>query len=64
MSNIHARVSALLATRGKAPDWTRNPTIQDNSDGLGPFVASWDVASLGARPTVADGFTASELGRA
>jgi hypothetical protein len=45
-----------LAARGKTPDWRRNPTTQDNSDGLGLFIATWDVATLGDRPTAADGF--------
>jgi hypothetical protein len=47
-----------LAARGKTPGWKRNPTIQDNSDGLALFIATWDVATLGARLTVADGFSA------
>ena len=29
-------------------------TLQDNSDGSGPFIAKWDEAKLGPKPTKAE----------
>jgi hypothetical protein len=60
-------VNSFLAKSGKTTNWdvrNSNPAVslQDNSDGLGPYISRWDV-SLGPWPTVSDGFTANQLRR-
>ena len=48
------KVRALLADRGIAPDEENDFLLQDNSDGAGPFIAEWDEAKLGTKPSEAE----------
>ena len=44
---------AILESRGVAAE-EGDFAIQDNSDGKGPFIAAWNEAKLGPKPTRAD----------
>ena len=57
---LREKTESLASARGAVVRFAlpvENVRMQDNSDGLGPFVAFWDETQLGPRPTVADGFT-------
>ncbi|HED38726.1 MAG TPA: hypothetical protein ENI76_10870 [Ignavibacteria bacterium] len=45
------KVSYILKNRGKSFDPDTDFQLQDNSDGNGPFIKSWDKVKLGAKPT-------------
>jgi len=48
------KVRALLVDRSITPDEENDFLLQDNSDGVGPFIAHWDEAKLGPIPSEAD----------
>lgn len=51
MATLHTKVKLYLEANGKTyASERRNLMIQNNSDGAGDFIASWDVSGL-AQPT-------------
>lgn len=57
----------LCDARGKVPTFFppggASVVLQDDADGLGPFIAHWDESELGPLPTTTDGFTRDHLRR-
>ncbi|KKM63910.1 hypothetical protein LCGC14_1506660, partial [marine sediment metagenome] len=49
--SLHLHVIEYLESQGITPA-EGDFTIQDNSDGQGPFVARWDEGTLGPEPTL------------
>ena len=70
---VRERINALLARRGKTPDWhpldgnvelgskLKKGFVETDPKAYQVFITKWDEAALGPRPTVADGFKEVEL---
>lgn len=67
MTTLINRLTALCDQRDKTLVLgisNYNVALQDDSDGQGPYIVSWNVDDLGAAPTVEEGFSEHEIDRA
>jgi hypothetical protein len=48
---LYAKCRYILNARGIASPPQGSFTLKDDSDGRGPYIATWDIAVLGAQPT-------------
>lgn len=53
-TNLAQRLANILVARGKSADFTRDCRVQDDGDGLAPYLAFWDTNKLGPQPTQAE----------
>ena len=53
MAQLSTKVRAYVEAAGKTVDFTKDVTLQDDSDGNGPYIKEWNIAGL-AQPTDAD----------
>ena len=60
---LQDRIERMLSARGKSVDFSAIRALvemEDRADGRGPYISKWS-ASLGAKPTEVDGFSAHEI---
>ena len=53
MASLSTKVQAYVEAAGKTVDFTKDVSLQDDSDGNGPYIKEWNIDGL-AKPTDAD----------
>ena len=53
MAQLSTKVQAYVEAAGKTVDFTKDVSLQDDSDGNGPYIKEWNIDGL-AKPTDAD----------
>jgi hypothetical protein len=53
MAQLSTKVRAYVEAAGKTVDFMKDVTLQDDSDGNGPYIKEWNIAGL-AQPSDAD----------
>ena len=53
MAQLSTKVKAYVEAAGKTVDFRKDVTLQDDSDGNGPYIKEWNIAGL-AQPSDAD----------
>ena len=53
MAQLSTKVRAYVEAAGKTVDFMKDVTLQDDSDGNGPYIKEWNIAGL-AKPSDAD----------
>ena len=53
MAQLSTRVRAYVEAAGKTVDFNKDVTLQDDSQGAGPYIKEWNIAGL-AQPSDAD----------
>ena len=53
MAQLSTKVKAYVEAAGKTVDFTSDVSLQDDSDGKGPYIKEWNIAGL-AQPSDAD----------
>ena len=53
MASLSTKVKAYVEAAGKTVDFTKDVSLQDDSDGNGPYIKEWNIDGL-AKPTDAD----------
>ena len=53
MAQLSTKVQAYVEAAGKTVDFNKDVSLQDDSDGNGPYIKEWNIDGL-AKPTDAD----------
>ena len=53
MAQLSTKVQAYVEAAGKTVDFTSNVSLQDDSDGNGPYIKEWNIDGL-SQPSDAD----------
>ena len=53
MAQLSTKIQAYVEAAGKTVDFTSDVSLQDDSDGNGPYIKEWNIAGL-AQPSDAD----------
>ena len=53
MASLSTKVKAYVEAAGKTVDFTKDVSLQDDSDGNGPYIKEWNIDGL-AKPSDAD----------
>jgi hypothetical protein len=53
MAQLSTKVRAYVEAAGKTVDFLKDVTLQDDSDGKGPYIKEWNIDGL-AQPSDAD----------
>jgi hypothetical protein len=53
MAQLSTKVKAYVEAAGKTVDFTSDVSLQDDSDGKGPYIKEWNIDGL-AQPSDAD----------